>query len=155
MYAPVNRTLSLTAACFGMTGCIVQAVGLLFHVAPLIVLGKQTYLSAFTPEQLQAQALIFLACYAKAYNISLVFFGFYLLLIGYLTFRSGFLPRWLGVLVMFGVGWVTLAYPPFQHALGNSVILSSIGEGLLVLWLAFKGVDEKRWHELAAQQPGA
>ena len=96
LYEPVNRTLSLCAAFFSLTGCIVQAFALVFHLAPLLVLnlrgGDHAYLSAFQPEQLQALALLSLNLYERAYEVSLVFFGFYLLQIGYLTARSSFCP---------------------------------------------------------------
>jgi uncharacterized protein DUF4386 len=150
LYEPVNRTLSLCAALFSLTGCVIQAVALIFHVMPLLVLGNQPYLSAFTLDQRQALALVLLNSYGKAYNISLVFFAFYLLQIGYLTFRSAFLPRWLGVIVALGVGWLAFLYPPLARALWPYVILSSLGEILLVMWFLVKGVDEQRWHEQAA-----
>ena len=155
LFEPVNRTLALCAAFFSLTGCIVQAFALVFHLTPLLVLnpsgGAQAYLRAFPTEQLQALALVAIDSYAQAYEVSLVFFGFYLLQIGYLTARSTFLPRWLGVIVaLFGVGWLTLLYPPLAHRLSVFIVLSSLGEGLLVLWLAVKGVDDRRWRELAA-----
>ena len=158
LFEPVNRTLSLCAAFFSLTGCIVQAFALVFHLAPLLVLNlpgaDHAYLSAFQPEQLQALALVVLNCYAQAYNISLVFFGFYLLQIGYLTARSSFLPRWLGVIVaLFGVGWLAFLYPPLARALWPYIVLSSLGELLLVVWLAVKGVDDQRWREQAAAGP--
>ena len=98
---------------------------------------------------MQALALVLLNSYGKAYNISLVFFAFQLLQIGYLTFRSAFLPRWLGVLVALGVGWLVFLYPPLARALYPYVKLSSVGEVLLILWLLVKGVDEQRWREQA------
>jgi hypothetical protein len=150
LFEPVSRTVSLSAALFSLTGCTIQASGLVFHLAPLVVLANQPYLAAFKPEQSQALALVFLNTYGYAYNLSLVFFGFYLLQIGYLTFRSTFLPRWLGVIVALGVGWVTFLYPPLARALSPYIILSSVGEFLLVVWLLVKGVDEKRWYEQAA-----
>ena len=150
LYEPVNRTISLCAALFSLTGCVIQAVALILHLAPLVLLGKQAYLSAFTASQRQALALVVLNSYGRAYNISLVFFGFYLLQIGYLTFRSSFLPRWLGPLVALGVGWLAFLYPPLARSLGTYVVLSSVGEMLLVLWLLVKGVDEQRWREQAA-----
>ena len=155
LFEPVSRTLSLCAAFFSLTGCIVQAFALVFHLAPLLVLdvanGDHAYLSAFQPEQLHALALVFLNWYAQAYDISLVFFGFYLVQLGYLTARSIFLPRWLGVIVaVFGVGWLAFLYPPLARALSSYIVLSSLGELLLVMWLAVQGVDERRWHEQAA-----
>ena len=155
LFEPVNRTLSLCAAFFSLTGCVVQAIALVFHLAPLVVLnlsgGTHEYMSAFPPEQRQALALFFLNLYAQTYNISVVFFGFYLLQIGYLTTRSRFLPRWLGVLVaVFGAGWLAYLYPPLARTLSSWIVLSSLGEILLVVWLGVKGVDEQRWREQAA-----
>lgn len=81
----------------------------------------------------------------------LVFFGFYCLLIGYLVFRSTFLPRLVGVfMACSSLGWLTFLSPSlgqslFPYNLGPGII----GEGILTLWLLVKGVDEKRWLEKA------
>lgn len=150
LFEPVNRTISLSAALFSLTGCIIQAFALAFHLAPLVVLGDKPYLSAFKPDQLHALALVFLSLYGQAYNISLVFFSFFLVQIGYLTFHSTFLPRWLGVVLFFAAGGLTFLYPPLARTLSSLAILSGVGEFLLVLWLLVKGVDEKRWYEQAA-----
>ena len=72
LYEPVNRTLSLCAALFSLTGCVVQAVALIFHLMPLLVLDDQPYLRAFTLDQRQALALVLFRSYGQAYNISLV-----------------------------------------------------------------------------------
>ena len=97
MFRPVNRSVSLLAAFFSLTGCTIQAFSTLFHLAPLVILGGEQYLSAFRTEQLQALALMFLNLRAQTSSIYMVFFGWYCLLIGYLIFRSTFLPRILGV----------------------------------------------------------
>ena len=149
LYEPVNRTLSLTAAFFSLTGTIVQAAGLIFRLNPLPLLGGQAYVNAFTPEQRQALALVLFNSYSAAYTISLVFFAFYLVCIGYLTFRSTFLPRWLGALVMLGALGLAFMVPPLARALYPYVMLGSFGELLLVLWLGIKGVNVQRWHEMA------
>lgn len=149
LFEPVNRTLSLTVAFFSLTGCVIQAVALIFHLIPLVLLEDQPYLTAVTPAQRETLALVLLNSYGKAYNISLVFFAFQLLLISYLTYRSTFLPRWLGVLVALGAGWLAFLYPPLARALWPYIALSSVGEVLLILWLLVKGVDEQRWKEQA------
>ena len=151
LFEPVNRNLSLLAAFFSLTGCAIQALALVFHLAPLVVLGDAPYLSAFKVEQLRALAMVFLTLYGRAYNIGLPFFGFYLLLIGYLIFRSTFMPRYLGVLVaVAGPGWLTFLSPPLARHLFPYILLSGLGEGLLILWLLVKGVDEQRWKEQAS-----
>jgi hypothetical protein len=149
LYEPVNRTLSLCAALFGLTGCAIQGIALIFRLMPWFVLADPNYLGAFTLDQRQALARFLVRTYGQAYNIGLVFFGFWLLQLAYLTFRSTFVPRWLGLLVALGVGWLVFLYPPLARATSRWVVLSSLGEILLVLWLLVKGVDEKRWHEQA------
>ena len=82
----------------------------------------------------------------------LVFFGFYCLLIGYLIFRSTFLPRILGVLMVFaGLGWLTFLSPPLANYLSPYVFVPGIlGEGSLTLWLLVMGVNVERWKEQAS-----
>ena len=82
---------------------------------------------------------------------SLVFFGFYCLLIGYLVYRSTFLPRTLGVLMAIGgLGWLTFLSPSLAKSLTPfNMAPGIIGEGALTLWLLVKGVDDERWWEQA------
>lgn len=80
---------------------------------------------------------------------SLVYFGFYCLLIGYLIFKSTFLPRILGVgMALAGLGWLTFASAGLAKFLApyNS-IPGIVGEGALTLWLVVMSVNEQRWHE--------
>ena len=77
----------------------------------------------------------------------LVVFGFYCLLIGYLIFRSTFLPRILGAGMVFaGLGWLTFLSPPLAKYLSPYIFGPGIlGEGSLTLWLLVMGVNEQRW----------
>ena len=81
----------------------------------------------------------------------LVFFGFYCLLIGYLIVRSTFMPRIVGVLMMFaGLGYLTLLWPAFGNRLIPwNYVPGAIGEWTLMVWLLVKGVDQERWEEQA------
>jgi hypothetical protein len=152
LFKPVNRSLSLLAAFFSLVGCAIYALSSLFDLAPLVVLGGAQYLSVFKVEQLQALALMFLKLYGQGFNISLVFFGFYCPLIGYLIFRSAFLPRILGVLMAFaGLGYLTFLAPPLANYLSPYILAPGIiGEGALTLWLLVMGVNEQRWKEQAS-----
>jgi hypothetical protein len=80
---------------------------------------------------------------------NLVFFGFYCLLIGYLIFRSTFLPRILGVLMAFGgLGWLTFLSSPLAKYLSPYNLAPGIvGEGALTVWLLVIGLNEQRWNE--------
>jgi hypothetical protein len=151
LFKPVNRSLSLLAAFFGLVGCAITAFGSLFQLAPLVVLGGAPYLSVFNVEQLRALALMFLKLNTQTASICLVLFGFYDVLIGYLIFRSFFLPRVLGVLMaLAGLGWLTFLYPPLANSLSPYVlVLGFLAELLLMLWLLVKGVNVQRWREQA------
>jgi len=146
---PVNRTLSLFAAFVILVGCAIQALSSLFYVAPLLVLKGGDSLSAFTAEHLQALAAIFLKLNTYAFDIYLVFFGFWCVLIGYLIFKSTFLPRVLGVLLAIsGLGWMTYLYPPLANRMWHFIAAASaLGEIPLELWLIVIGVNTRRWNE--------
>lgn len=144
---PVSKSISLLAATFGLIGCTIKTVSRLFFFAPLLVLGGAHYLSVFNAEQLQALAFLFLRVNYQAETIAMVFFGFYALLQGYLMFRSGFLPRALGLLsAAGGLGWLTYLYEPLAVRL-LPIILAVAALGALseALWLLVAGVNEQRW----------
>ena len=152
---PVNRTISLLTAFVILVCCAMQALTSFLYLAPLLVLQSSNSLSAFTPEQLQALALMFLKLRAQASNIGIVFFGFYCLLIGYLIFRSTFLPRILGVLMAFaGLGWLTFLSPPLANYLSPYNLASGfLGEGWVFLSLLVTGC-ERLTTEGAGQRGG-
>jgi hypothetical protein len=151
LFKPVNRSLSLVAAFLSLSGCTILAFASLFQLAPLFVLGGSPYLTLFTAEQLRALALMFLELNAQAVGICLVFFAFYDLLIGYLIFRSAFLPRALGVLMaLAGLGWMSFLSPPLANYLSPYIlVLGFVAELLLMLWLLVKGVNVQQWREQA------
>ena len=154
LFKPVNRSLSLLAAFLSLVGCAIQAFASLFRIAPLVVLGGNQYLSVFKVEQLRALALVLLEFYGQGFAICLVFFGFFELLIGYLIFRSNFLPRILGVpMALAGLGWLTFLYTPLANYLSAYVLaLGFLAELLLMLWLLVKGVNIERWREQATTE---
>jgi hypothetical protein len=106
---------------------------------------------ALLPEQLQALTLMLLKLNAQAYDIGLVFFAFWCVLIGYLIFRSTFLPRIIGALeVLAGLGYLTLLWQPLAHYLyPYNLALAGPGEISLLLWLLVKGVNVRKWKETA------
>lgn len=148
---PAGRSVSLVAAFLGLTGCIIKTLSRLFFIAPLLILGGAHYLSAFSTEQLQALALLFLKVNERGAAIALVFFGLYALLTGYLIVRSTFLPRILGVPSMLGgLGWLSFLYPPLGYRLFPYVVtIALLGAGALIVWLLIFGVNEQRWKEQA------
>jgi hypothetical protein len=149
---PVNRSVARLSLILGLTGCGIKTLARLFYYAPLMVLGGAPYLAAFEPAQLEALSLLLIRINHQGAAIGLVFFGFEGLLRGWLVFRSGFLPRFLGVLSMVGgLGWLTFLWPP----LGSQMFLLVAPFALLGVistagWLLVKGVDEAKWRARSA-----
>jgi hypothetical protein len=153
---PVNRSLSLLAALVSLVGCAAGAVICLFELAPLVILGESQSLRALNMDQLQTLALLFLKLHAQGYTISMVLFGSYNLLIGYLIFRSTFIPRILGVLLSFsGLCYLVNCFssfvsPAFAAHLVPYILIPGVAELLIALWLTVVGVNEERWKEQAS-----
>jgi hypothetical protein len=84
-------------------------------------------------------------------DIAIVLHGLYCVLIGYLVFRSAFLPRPLGALMAFGgLGWLTFLSPPLANSLSPyNTAAGLIGEGSVMLWLLLMAVGLPRWREQA------
>jgi len=153
LFKPINRNLSLLALIFSILASAVMALNLVNQLAPLVLLHSPSYLKAFSIEQLQTLSLFFLKLQSQGYGISLLFFAFYFPIIGYLVYKSGFLPRILGVIyTLAGIGYLinSLAMfltPHLTVYLFPYVLLPAfIGESSMSLWLLIKGVkvqDEK------------
>jgi hypothetical protein len=84
-------------------------------------------------------------------DITVVFNGFYCLLVGYLIFRSTFLPPILGALMAFaGLGWLTCLSPRLAHYLSPyNLALGILGQESIMLWLLVLGLNAQRWKEQA------
>ena len=159
---PVSRSLSLLAAFFGLAGVAIGGAAWVSHLAPLVLLRGDQYLSAFSISQLQAMSLTALKLQTQVFSIAMVFFGIQCILMGCLIARSIFLPRLLGVLL--ALGGTSYVISSFANVLIPSVgarlipfifPVAIIGEGSLTLWLLVKGVNEQRWYEQAnaAKEP--
>ena len=120
--------------------------------AVLILLDHSDYLASFTPEQLQALMHFFLELYEYGLQITSIFWGLWLFPMGYAIFKSGFIPKLIGILLMvacFGYlfdSFAGLLFPSFGVRI---VQFTFIGEPAVTLWLLFKGVDVAQWQKLA------
>lgn len=149
---PVNRSVARGSAVLGLTGSGIKTLARLFYYAPLILLGGASYLSALQPAQLAALSLAFIKINNQAAAIGIIFFGFETLLRGWLVFKSGFLPRFLGVISMIGgLGWLTWLWPPLGSRTFVGVALFAIA-GVIATsgWLFIRGVDDVKWRARAA-----
>jgi hypothetical protein len=151
---PVSRTGAMLAAAFELTGCGIKIFSRLFYFVPFLMLSHgASYLSAFSKEQLDSIALLLLRINDNGAAIALGFFGFSTVLQGWLIYRSGFLPRWLGVIATIcGFGWLTFLSPPLGMRLFAYIaLLGLIGLVALIGWLLTVGIDEQRWRARAAE----
>jgi hypothetical protein len=149
---PVNRSVARLSAIFGLTASGIKTMARVFFYAPLIVLSGAPYLSVMEPAQLETLAFLFLRINSQAAAIALVFFGFETVLRGWLVFKSGFLPRFLGVFSMIGgLGWLTYLWPPLGSQVFMGVALFAIVSVIATAgWLFIRGVDDAKWRERAA-----
>ena len=90
---PVNRNAALLMLIFNLVQDAIGGLNALNTYRPLQLLGGSDYLKVFSPQQLEAMALLSLNTHAVGFAIALMFFGFSCLALGYLTFTSGFLPK--------------------------------------------------------------
>jgi hypothetical protein len=147
---PVNRNLALLFLLLNLGGVAVECLNALNLFAALQFLSGANYLNVLQTGQLQAMAMSSLNLYTSGFLIAQIFFSAWLLPLGYLVYKSRFLPRPLGLLLIldfFGnLSWFLqffllpdygiLAYP------GNAI--SFVAEISLTLWLLIMGVKEQK-----------
>ena len=147
---PVNKPIALSAAFIELTGAIVKTFARVFFIAPLWVLSNGNALTGFTLEQVQSTSLVLFRVGDEGAATALALFGFATLLNGYLIFRSGFLPNWLGVLAMVsGLCWLTFLYTPFgRGAFMITALFGLASSAAMIFWLLVKGVNAERWRAM-------
>jgi hypothetical protein len=157
---PVSKNLALLAVFFNLVELAIDAANKLNLFRVLSLLGGADYLNAFEPRQLHALAYLSLKSHDYGFAISLVFFGFACLILGYLLFRSGYFPKTLGVLMtLAGLSYLinsfTLILAPAYAATTFSIlVLAFIGETSFCLWLIVKGVNIQEWEkQVSSGQP--
>ena len=147
---PVNKNLALLFLLLNLGGAAVECINALNLFAALQFLSGANYLSVFQTGQLQAMAMFYLDLYTNGFLIAQIFFSAWLLPLGYLVYKSRFLPKFLGLLLIldfFGnISWFLqgfllpdykiLAYP------GNAISL--IAEISLTVWLLIMAVKEQK-----------
>jgi len=114
------------------------------------------YLTVFTPAQLPALVLLFLNAHEQVVLIWGLAFGLHLLVLGYLVYRSGYLPRIVGgLLIIAGLCYFTQSFGnllfPQSKALFASIGFLSALEIALPLWLLIKGVNVEQWKKRALE----
>jgi hypothetical protein len=152
---PVSRDLALLAVFFRLVATATFAMTELFYIAPALILSGADYLKAFTPEQLNSLALLSLRFYAYGSGLFMVFYGVPSIILGYLIFRSNYLPRLLGILLaLSGIGFVISSFVLIlapAYASSAFLVPTAVAGLALTGWLLVRGVDLPKWEERAAQ----
>jgi len=145
---PVDQNIALLFLLLNLGGVAVQCLNMLNLFSAVLLLGGAGYLNVFQTDQLQALAMLFLNLYKNGFMIAQFFYGAWLFPLGYLVFKSGFLPKLLGIVLMIECfGWLLypfqfFLFPSFTVITYFSFVIGFIGEFSLTLWLLIKGVKE-------------
>jgi len=146
---PVSKTLSLVAALSRLAMTVIQGINLLNNFTVLMFLSGADYLTVFEAGQLNSLVLLFLNAYEYVTHIWGLFFSLHLFFLGYLVYKSGYIPRILGiVLVIASVcyliqSWGIILLPTYEEIFAWIGFLSII-EVAFPIWLVIKGVKDKK-----------
>jgi len=147
---PVNKDMALLFLVLNLGGVAVYSMSLLNQFAAVLLLSGADYLKVFQADQLQSLAMFFLDLHHNGYWIAQIFFGAWLFPLGYLVYKSGFLPKILGIIMMIHfVGWTTTSllfflFPGFTAITYITYPLGFISEFGLTLWLLIMGAKEQK-----------
>jgi hypothetical protein len=149
----VDRNLAVLMVALAVASVPIAFVNKARYLDALTLLSGADYLQAFTATQLHAQVMLALRAAGNGSIVSELFWGLWLLPFGYLVFKSGFLPRILGILLMIGcfgylteVFWRVLFPVAYAESAISSfiVIPSALGEVGICLWLLIMGARTTR-----------
>lgn len=99
---PVNKTYALLMVVLAVVSVPISFVNILNKFTVLTLISNADYLKVFEADKLQAQVMLSLDSYSSRNQVASIFWGLWLLPFGYLIFKSGFLPKILGILLMVG-----------------------------------------------------
>jgi hypothetical protein len=146
---PVNKNLALLFLLLNLTGVAIECLNTLNLFTTLQFLGNASYLSVFSTDQLQAIAMTFLNSYTNGFMITQLFFSTWLLPLGYLVYKSHFIPKALGILLMLDflgiLSWFLQFFllPDYAILSYPGLAISFIAEFSISLWLLIKGVKKQ------------
>lgn len=145
----VNKTHASLMVILGLVIVPMMLMNTLNGIAALMLLRGPDFLSVFDKRQLEAMAMLFLDLHRYGYIVGWIL-GIWFIPLGVLVFRSGFLPRILGVLLIAACfGYLAdcltpLLLPGYEGVVGRiASILLTLGEPALILWLLIKGAKDQ------------
>jgi hypothetical protein len=146
----VNKNLALLFLLLNLAGVAIHCMSALNLFAALLLMTGPDYLNVFQADQLQALAMFFLDLREKGFTVAQLFYGAWLFPLGYLVFKSGFLPKNLGIVLMIHcAGWLMtflqlFLFPGFEVIHYLTYPLGFIAELGLTLWLLIMGANDQK-----------
>jgi hypothetical protein len=143
---PVNKDLALLFLLLNTVGVAIQCASMFPLISALLQRDGASHMQAYSAAQLEGLAYLSIDVYKMGFLTAQLFFGTWLFPLGYLVYRSRFLPRFLGVLLMLdGIAvliWFfqALLWPAYPAIHYPGLVVSFIAEVGLALWLLVKGV---------------
>ena len=141
----VNKNWALLLVAFVSVSAAVGFLNTLNEIAALILFRGADFLSVFDKPQREALGMLFIRLHTQGILIDEIFWGVWLFPFGWLVFRSGFLPRFLGIwLIIAGVGYVALSAialfcPSYYQAAFAWLQPVFFAELAIMLWLLIRG----------------
>lgn len=151
---PVNKDHAALMVILFLVSVPIAMLNMLNQAAAFLLLSGADHLTPFTTDQSQALVPLFLNLHEVGIMIAYIFWGLWLFPLGYLVFKSGFLPRILGILLMiscFGylIDFFTFfLFPNFGVAINT---FTGWAELFLCLWLVIMGVNVEQWEKRALE----
>ena len=148
----VNQSQAVLMVILVIVAVTITCINMLNQFAALLLLHGGSYLTVFDASQLQALVLYFLNLHKAGYMIAQVFFGLWLLPLGILVYRSGFMPKLIGILLVVACLGYLIDVFTFFLVPGFSLVFSEftfVGELLLLFWLLIRGVNVEQWKKRA------
>lgn len=151
---PVHRNLAMAMLVFRIISTCGFASAQMLHFVALSTLSSAPHATAFGPDQLNALAFTLITASAFGQSLFTMFYGVATLLLGWLIWRSTFLPRVFGILLIFvGIGFTARTFfLVLAPAYASNLLLAAAAIAFppLLVWLLVKGVDVARWSARAA-----
>lgn len=149
LLSPVNKSMAATMVVFATAGSVLLMFNILNEIAPLYILSGNDNLSALNTSQQQSLAILFYSLYQHGYMIGQIFFSLWVLPLGVLIYKSGFIPKVLGILfvveTIFGLMTVIVHFLVPNGMIETIMMLPMmIAEFSFMFYLLIRGMNESK-----------
>ena len=151
---PVHKNYARLMVICTLVVAPISMLNELNHVVVLLLLNSPEIITIFTTSQLHTLMSIFFEVHNYGIQIVGIFFGLWLLPMGYLVFKSGFMPKIIGVFLMITCLGYLIDFVTFFLFPNFGIIISEfawLGVVMMVSWLLIKGVNVEQWEKRALE----